>query len=142
MEAEMRDSIKLTIPCKPEYVSTVRLTVSSVASRAGFDIEAIEDIKVAVSEACSNIINHSLLCGEDDYRVICIVDKDKMEISVEDDGAGFNIEEYTSPVQGEIGERGLGLFLIRALMDETKVLSELGKGTEFQMIKYLKADEK
>jgi serine/threonine-protein kinase RsbW len=141
MEAKMSDRMQLVIPCKPEYVSTARLAVSSVASKAGFNIEAVEDIKVAVSEACSNIISHSRLCGEDDYRVICTVENDRIDISVEDDGAGFEVAEYHPPHQGEISERGLGLLVVRTLMDETEVLSEEGKGTKFRMTKYLAVDK-
>ena len=46
------DIIKLEIPAKPDYIVAVRLTVSAVAQRAGFDIEDIEDLKVAAAEAC------------------------------------------------------------------------------------------
>ncbi|MDR2609912.1 MAG: ATP-binding protein [Clostridiales Family XIII bacterium] len=137
----MNDHIKLVIPCKPEYVSTVRLMVSSVASRAGFNIEAIEDMKVAVSEACTNIINHSKLCGEDEYRVMCTRGTDRMEILVEDDGVGFDAVGRPEVEQGKISESGLGIFIIKALMDEAEVLSEEGCGTRFLMAKYLTVGE-
>jgi serine/threonine-protein kinase RsbW len=136
----MSDTIRLSVPCKPEYVSTVRLTVSSVASRMGFDIEAVEDIKVAVSEACTNIINHSKLSGEDEYRIMCLSDAEKMQITVEDDGKGFNVDEYSEPKEGELQQGGLGLFIVKALMDEVDVVSEPGAGARFSMVKYLNAD--
>jgi serine/threonine-protein kinase RsbW len=132
----MNDFIKLTIPCKPEYVSTVRLTLSSVASKADFDIDAIDDIKIAVSEACTNIINHSSLNPEDFYNVICAHSEGKIEITVEDDGRGFDVAQYSAPDEDEISESGLGLYIIRALMDEVNVESEVGKGTRYRMIKY------
>jgi serine/threonine-protein kinase RsbW len=46
------DVIKLEFPAKPDYILAVRLAVSAVAERAGFDIEDIEDLKVATAEAC------------------------------------------------------------------------------------------
>lgn len=46
------DVIKLEFPAKPDYILAMRLAVSAVAERAGFDIEDIEDLKVATAEAC------------------------------------------------------------------------------------------
>ena len=46
------DVVKLEFPAKPDYILAVRLAVSAVAERAGFDIEDIEDLKVATAEAC------------------------------------------------------------------------------------------
>lgn len=51
------ECIELILPFKAEYVSVARLTVSGIASRLGFDIEAIEDIKVAVSEVCNKLVH-------------------------------------------------------------------------------------
>jgi serine/threonine-protein kinase RsbW len=128
------------VPGKPEYVRTVRLAVSSLANKVGFDIEAIEDIKVAVSEACSNIVCHSDMDSDRPYRVICEMYDDRIEISVEDEGAGFDISAYEEPSPGQIREGGLGVFIIRALMDEVEVLSEVGSGTRIKMVKYIAAE--
>jgi serine/threonine-protein kinase RsbW len=51
------DEIKIHLPQKADYLGFIRLSVSGLASRMGFDIDAIEDIKVAVSEVCSRIIS-------------------------------------------------------------------------------------
>ena len=48
------DQLKFTIPGKPEYLTMLRLAISSVAVTAGFDLDGAEDIKTAVSEACKN----------------------------------------------------------------------------------------
>ncbi len=48
----MNDTIKIEFPAKPDYILAVRLAVSAVAERAGFDVEDIEDLKVATAEAC------------------------------------------------------------------------------------------
>lgn len=53
------DSVYLRVPAKPEYILVIRLTTSAVASRAGFDVDEIEDIKLAVSEAGTFMMNHS-----------------------------------------------------------------------------------
>ena len=54
------ETIKMEIASNPQYVSVVRLTTSGIANKIGFCLEDIEDIKVAVSEACTNAIKHSL----------------------------------------------------------------------------------
>jgi serine/threonine-protein kinase RsbW len=129
------------VPVKPEYVGTVRLAVSSLANNAGFDIEAIEDIKVAVSEACSNIVSHSAVAPERLYRVVCEICEDRIEISVEDEGVGFDPGVCEEPKPGQIKEGGLGVFIIRALMDEVNVFSEKGAGTRIRMVKYIAAGQ-
>jgi len=134
----MADLLKINVPGKPEYVGTVRMAAASVASSAGFDIEAIDDIKVAISEACTNIVCHSH--GEElnfSYEVSLEIEKEKLTIRVEDQGKGYDLEEYEEPVPGELRERGLGLFIIRALMDDVVVQSEIGVGTSICMTKYL-----
>ena len=134
----MTDRFALNVPGKPEYVGTVRMTVAHVASRAGFDIEAIEDIKVAVSEACTNIVQHSHTDEDFAYDVVLELEEDKkLMITVKDTGVGFGVEEYVEPVPGEPAESGLGIFIIRALMDEVDLHSEPGVGTKLHMTKYL-----
>jgi len=134
----MADTFTLQAPNKSEYVGTVRLAVSSLANRAGFDIEAIEDIKVAISEACSNIVCHSTIGEDRSYRVICEISGDKFSITVEDEGDGFDVKEtIKEPDLEKLNSNGLGIFIIRALMDEVDVLSEVGSGTRIRMVKYI-----
>lgn len=137
----MRDNFKLTVPGKPEYVGAVRLAISSVANNAGFDIEAIEDIKVAVSEACTNIVQHGKAGAERgeqiEYKVDCEICDDRLCISVEDDGEGYDTSNYKEPDLPSEEAGGLGIFIIRALMDEVEVESEIGIGTHIKMVKYI-----
>jgi serine/threonine-protein kinase RsbW len=131
----MPDTMTLSVPGKAEYVSTVRLAVSSLAAKSGFDIEAIEDIKVAVSEACSNILCHSNIGSEYIYLVECTLHDNKFEVSVTDDGVGFDAENYKEPDPGCLQEGGLGIYIIKALMDDVRVTSGDGTGTVIRMTK-------
>ncbi|MBR0598415.1 ATP-binding protein [Sinanaerobacter chloroacetimidivorans] len=134
----MTDILKFSVPGKPEYVGMVRLAISSLANCAGFDIEAIEDIKVAVSEACTNVVCHGKSSCEVCYEVACEVGDDRMIISVIDQCGGYDITKYHSPVfEEDPKEGGLGIFIIKALMDEVDILSELGAGTSIKMVKYI-----
>ncbi|NLC69499.1 MAG: anti-sigma regulatory factor [Clostridiaceae bacterium] len=73
------DRVELFLPFKAEYVSVARLAASGVASRMGFNIEAIEDIKVAVSEVCSKLVCIGSKIA-DGYRIIFNIGKLSLEI--------------------------------------------------------------
>ena len=135
----MADILTLRIPGKPEYVGTVRMAIAHVAVHVGFDIEAIDDIKVAVSEACTNIIRHSHNHTDYSYDIIIECEEKKLAITVKDYGSGFETGEYIEPVPGETRGSGMGIFIVKALMDEVDIQSEIGVGTNIRMTKYLKS---
>ncbi|TCP92119.1 anti-sigma B factor RsbW [Serpentinicella alkaliphila] len=135
-----KDLIKLSLPNKPEYVSVVRLTLSSIASRMGFDIEKIEDLKVAVSEACSNAITHGANAEEGNFDVEFLVYEEKIDILVYDKGKGFLVNQIEEPNVHNLKEGGLGVFIIKSLMDNVEFLQNKGKGTVIKMTKYVGDD--
>ncbi len=110
------DRIALVLPYKADYVSVTRLTASGIASRMGFDIETIEDIKVAVSEVCSRIINAAAGL-EGSYEILFDVSEKGLEItfvsSIEKIRCIFNDDED-----------GLGVALINAFMDKVEFCPE------------------
>ena len=132
----MSNRLTMNIPGRPEYVGTVRIAIAHIANIAGFDIEAIDDIKVAVSEACSNIICHAHEGREFTYEVYAEIGDKGLAIGVKDRGVGFGVKDYVEPDLGEARGSGLGLFIIKALMDEVDILSAPGEGTDIVMTKY------
>ena len=136
----MADVLKLCVPSKPEFVGTVRMAVAHVAAQVGFDIEAIDDVKVAVSEACTNIILHSHDHTDFSYEVEIEREEKSITITVMDRGAGFETGKYVEPVPGETRGSGMGIFILRALMDEVDIESEVGVGTKIRMKKYLQGN--
>ncbi|SHJ39986.1 serine/threonine-protein kinase RsbW [Geosporobacter subterraneus DSM 17957] len=136
----MGDSLSISIPSKPEYVSVVRLTTSAIASRMGFNVEEIEDIKVAVAEACTNAIIHSNCKQDDNFNIHFGMDEKKIVIQVQDQGNGFYCEAVEEPDLTSPKEGGLGIFIIKSLMDEVVLESDIGKGTTIKMTKYLGDD--
>jgi serine/threonine-protein kinase RsbW len=131
----MADILKFSVPGKPEYVGTVRMAVSCLANSIGFDIEAIEDIKVAVSEACTNAVCHGTR-RSDSYEVTCELCDDRFVISVIDRAGGYDPSSYSEPCLQRPKEGGLGIYIIKALMDEVDVFTEIGIGTRIKMVKY------
>ena len=66
------DKLQFIVPGKPEYLTMVRLAIGSIATTAGFDLDACEDIKTAVSEACKNVSCHGFDGFSDQYE-ICLL---------------------------------------------------------------------
>lgn len=110
----------LTIPGDPKYLSVVRLAVSGLAGRLQFSYEEVEDIKLAVAEACARAISQSQ--GKQ-ISIECKVQDDALTFSVSDNGSETPDEEE------------LGIFLIRSLMDEVKFENLNGRGSRITMKK-------
>lgn len=131
------ETIRMEIVSNPQYVSVVRLTTSGIANKIGFCLEDIEDIKVAVSEACTNAIKHSL---DDKFYVEYTIFKDGLTIEIIDNGKGYNVDSVDKPNLEQLKESGLGLFIIQSLMDDVKIKSDINNGTSVIMTKYLGVD--
>ncbi len=138
----MADKINLTISSTTEdiveYMSVIRLTTSALASKIGFDVEEIDDIKVSIGEACTNIIKHGLNDEDDSIDIEYTILEDRLTISVKDSGEGFDLSTIKEPQidndLDQVDHRGLGIFIIRALMDEVDINSD-ENGTEIIMTK-------
>ncbi|WP_026476748.1 ATP-binding protein [Alkaliphilus transvaalensis] len=142
MNKTNKDEIKLSIPNKPEYVSVVRLTVTGIANRMGFNIEEIEDLKVAIAEACSNAITHGHK-DDDNFKVSFVIEENKLVVTVCDSGRGCMINDIKNPDLDHLNqekEGGLGIFIIKSLMDDVKISSSVGCGTTIMMTKYVGVD--
>ncbi|MBK5243553.1 MAG: ATP-binding protein [Eubacteriaceae bacterium] len=135
------DEIKLTLPTKIEYISLARLTIASVANGMGFSIEDVEDLKVAVSEACANVIMHSVT-PQKSYELIYTIGEKSLIFSVVDKGIGFVPEKETNRELKELElTNGFGLIIIKMLMDEVKIQSEEGLGSTITMVKNLHVND-
>lgn len=128
------DTVNISLPCKAEYVGVARLTVSAIANRMGFNIEEIEDIKVAVAEGCTNVIKHAF---DEKFHIYINVFEDKIQIEIKDKGKGYNTQDVGNPDLSNPREGGLGIFIIKTLMDEVELKSQIGIGSEIKMIKFL-----
>ncbi|MGL5347154.1 MAG: anti-sigma B factor RsbW [Peptostreptococcaceae bacterium] len=127
----------MEIPANPDYVSIIRLTTSGIANRVGFSMDDIEDMKVAVSEACTNAIKHS---EDNKVNIAFNLLSDKLEIEIKDNGKGYDVSSIETPDLNNPKESGLGLFIIQTLMDEVNIDSNGNKGTIIKMTKYLGVD--
>jgi serine/threonine-protein kinase RsbW len=121
----MEKSLELSVPSRPEYIAVVRLVVSSLAmARRALADDRVDDLKLAVSEACTNAIEANAAAGEGAPVVVsCWEAPERFEVRVRDSGAGFDpnmLPEHPSVTDPERlnFERGLGIPLIRSLVDD------------------------
>ena len=100
-------------------------------------IFTIEDIKVAVSEACTNAIKHS---DDKSVSITYTILENGLDIEIKDNGKGYDVESIATPDLTQPKENGLGLFIIQTLMDDVKIESKDNQGTIIKMTKYLGVD--
>ena len=123
----MERSLELSVPARAEYIAVVRLVVSSLANaRRALADDRIDDLKLAVSEACTNAIEANRDVGTEAPVVVsCWEAPERFEVCVADSGAGFDPDDLpehppvTDPNRLNF-ERGLGIPLIRSLVDDAR----------------------
>ena len=122
------EPIVLELPSSSEYILLARLVVSCVGQLAEFEPEDIYDMKLAVTEAATNVIRHAAVRSfHVEYRVL----PRAVQVVVVDRGGGFDIGKLAAR-PGEHG--GFGLAVIRSLVDEVSVDSS-SSGTRLKMIR-------
>lgn len=130
------DVITIKLPSKAEYVSIARLAASVISNTVGFDIEEIDDIKVAVGEACNNAVLHGK-DAEEVYEINFMLSEKKIHIEVKDKGIGFDEEKYEEPDLENLKGNGLGIYIMKSLMDEVDIVANDNEGTTLKLVKYL-----
>lgn len=138
VEREVPELVELRIPSRPEWVALARLAAATVANRLSFSIEEIEDVKLAVAEACTAVIQHEKH-GEF-IQLTCEALADSLRVRVHDSGRhGLQAAEGPRMNFDEARIAGLGVFLIRTLMDEVSYDLHPQLGTDLLMVKRLAA---
>jgi serine/threonine-protein kinase RsbW len=118
-------SVEIRLPSELGFEKVAMSTASSLASMMGFSSGRIEDLKTALAEACINAIEHgNKLDSSLTVGVILSTTDDALEVKVIDDGSGTSGLSQTPDIErkllGEEDSRGMGMFLIRALVDEAE----------------------
>ncbi|WP_163853394.1 ATP-binding protein [Paenibacillus elgii] len=121
-------TVVLCVPLRADDLDTVRLALYGVAVRVGFSYEAIEDLKVAVTEACNYAI---LQAGErEPLQRLCLtfmLRETELKIRIGTDATDVTFGEALRPVKlpqealGRLEDSPIGLYLLQALVDELRV---------------------
>jgi serine/threonine-protein kinase RsbW len=136
---------KLEIKSRTENLTAIREFINNAAKGAGFSKETIDNIILAVDEACTNIIKHAYKYIPDGRIVIKYkTDEHSFTIEIVDFGKSFDpmlvpnpdLQKYID--QGRVG--GLGMFLMKTLMDEVKYTSIPGKFNQVSLSKHISSN--
>jgi serine/threonine-protein kinase RsbW len=132
-------TVKLTIPAKAEYITLVRLALSGLSSFQRFDEETLGDLKLAVTEACSNSVRHAYRDGRlGSVDVIYELHSDRLVVEVWDEGDGFVGGSGEAAGTSGLTEGGLGIAIIRELADELELGPGAGgKGSRLRFVKFI-----
>jgi len=133
---------RLKIPSVTENLHLIRDFTVKIAQKAGFDEEKQEQIALAVDEACTNVIKHAHHFNARRLIDILIeVDAKKIKITITDKGAGFNLKAIKDPNLKKFMEEsrhgGLGIYLIKTLMDDVQYDFKPGVKNQVQLTKYI-----
>lgn len=130
--------VALTIPARAEFVALCRLALAGLARTRALAPEVVADLKLALTEACSNSVRHAYAEGREGVVEIRYeLGEDRIRVVVSDDGHGFD-PVLAERLAEEIDEGGLGIAIIRAVTDELDITrGPGGQGSRLRFTKYL-----
>jgi serine/threonine-protein kinase RsbW len=129
--------VALTVPARAEFIALGRLALTGLARTRVLSAEIVADLKLALTEACSNSVRHAYDEGREGVvEILYELSDDRIAIQVTDDGSGFD-PEILERAQEELDEGGLGIAIIRALTDELEIGARPEGGSRLRFTKYL-----
>lgn len=129
--------VELSIPNRPEYVGVARLAILGVASRMRFSYDEVEDIRLAVGEACTTVLDRNDGASEfAPIQIRCLIETGRLTVEVKDTVPGASGEPAAGGEPGQSDESQLGSVLIRILMDEVTTEDQPGSHL-IRMVKYV-----
>lgn len=139
MITSTHDTVELVIPCRPEFVGVARLAVLGIASRMPFSYDEVEDVRLAVGEACTHAVERA---GDTSatIRITSSISGKALVIEVADDvPSGTTPAAATEEAQllseAGVDQQGLGALLMEILVDEVSISSH-ATGTTVRLTKF------
>ena len=135
----MDPNVTLEIPAKPEYVVLGRLALAGFLRDCRFTDDAVADLKLALTEACSNSIRHAYDHDNGQVHLSFTAFADRAVLAVRDEGGGFHEDDVDCPECAAVGvdltEGGMGISIIRAVADELRLEHPDAGGTVLVIVK-------
>jgi len=134
---------RLRIPSQTDNLEIIRFFVGKVAHKVGFSEDDIGKIELAVDEACTNVMKHAYKedIPDKSLDVAVQIDYQKLTLVVTDHGKGFDPKKIRIPDMkeylAELRVGGLGIYLMKTLMDEVDYDIKPGVRNQVRMVKYL-----
>jgi serine/threonine-protein kinase RsbW len=137
-DPDLGRTVRLTIPAKPEYITLSRLALAGLSRVRAFPDDTLADLKLALTEACSNSVRHAYENGEGHVDISFELRDDRLIVEVADDGSGFELEQAVKSNEDVLSEGGLGIAIIRSIADEVEIGGGPGgKGSRLRFVKLL-----
>ncbi len=132
------DTVEIRLPADPKLLKIVRVSVANFCEIIGFPAEDCTSTMLAVDEACSNIIKHAYR-GPTAKPIVLTMRrmKDGLEVILQDYGIKADPKAIKSRPLDEVRPGGLGVHLIRSVMDRVKFGNSKTEGNELRLVKYL-----
>lgn len=119
--------VSLVVPAVPDSIAVIRQTVSGICEALGADSRTVGDIKLAATEACTNVVLHAYASGDaGTIEIDAFTGRDELRLLVRDRGAGMT----PAPMAEGLG---LGIPLIAALTSTLTIVEPEDGGTEVSM---------
>jgi len=126
--------VRLSFPAKPDYLLLARLALAGLARTLPAEDDVVADLKLAVTEACGNVVRHAYGDDPGDVFVSFVVRDDTLEILVEDQGKGLEGKDASTGSAAAPPDGGMGM----AIIDELAIDAGAGgRGTVIRMTKRL-----
>lgn len=139
---------EMTIPNETKHLATVRQTVMEVLELTPLDQKTRNKIVVAVDEALANVVEHAYQGGQGPIELVFAVDPERLQVIIRDNGVRFDPGDGGIQSSIDIHQHirlglkgGLGLFLMRQIMDEVQYLHDTPWSNELVMIKLFSREE-
>jgi serine/threonine-protein kinase RsbW len=132
--------VELSFPAHSRYLVLARLSIAGIAPVARLGEDVLADLKLAVTEACANAVRHAYADEEHGaVRLRLVLDGSTLTIEVADDGRGIGAGPTVRRDQSSLPEAGMGLSIMRAVVDELEIESPPAGGTVVRLTKQLSA---
>jgi serine/threonine-protein kinase RsbW len=133
----MKDAIVITIPSHPKFLSVVRSVTAAAGRLYEFDDKTAEEIKLAVDEACTNIMKHAYR-GDTKQKIVLeySATQKAFKVVIEDSGVKARLTSIKGRSFDDIRPGGLGVHFIRRVFDVYRFDAKKKKGNRLTLIKY------
>jgi serine/threonine-protein kinase RsbW len=131
-------SFELTVPSRLEEMANVHTLVEEAIREYNLTDDLAHWIELTISESMINAIQHGNKCDPEKKATLKISsDGNKIEITVEDQGKGFQLDDVADPtnVENLLKPSGRGILIIRSFMDEVDLSRREGGGSRLRMVK-------
>jgi serine/threonine-protein kinase RsbW len=134
----MRESVVITVPSHPKYLSVIRAATITFGKLYGIEEAEVEDIKLAIDEACANVIKHAYQ-GDTNKKIVVkyTIAKNIFTVIIEDNGLKAQIESMQGRNLNDIRPGGLGIHFIEKVFEGLRFDEHKKKGNRLILTKKL-----